>query len=470
MAQIPNTTDTLQECMDLGMYHEPLKLFFSHQPQALRYYADVPRSTLNTILHYAVAPNCADCLSPSFVNHILNLNKKHNLGLLQAKNNFDYEPLHSMLSSSMNYDAALFERVVQEGNNVNTIVPSAWRRDWSGNSILVLFASPCYSNREVKLREEKLKILLKYGAQVNLQNARGETALYLLCGDLKRPQFNYNINPNLKSVKVLLEHGADPTIRANNGETALDRALHDYENSYCPEYVEIIQTFLTRGCEIPFAYLKWCYPHSGGYGENDGYSTWSEIFRPFSHRANWRLLSPSGDKSTYLHQMIKQSNRFNETFFRQYCTFMKDNHLEDFRWQLLQKNDSDGKQLTPLSYAVEHWRTNQNSISYMYLDNIRTLQAFIRAVFPTQAERDAAGYFEGDPELVPGQTNVEPPPEPILPTPPEPESEIEPAPPIVPQPAKKTFFGTLIEKISYVFALQMKVLKYLLSFFGFFKS
>ena len=64
------------------------------------------------------------------------------------------------------------------------------------------------------ISKEIIKILLNYKANINLQNTRGDTALILSC-ELK------NLIIDKEFIKVLLENGADPNLQNKNGLTAL---------------------------------------------------------------------------------------------------------------------------------------------------------------------------------------------------------------------------------------------------------
>src|SRR5271166_4467869 len=65
-----------------------------------------------------------------------------------------------------------------------------------------------YSNVDV------LQMLLKNGANPNLQSNNGFTALM-------RASINSNTDSNIETVKILLENGANPNLQDNDGFTAL---------------------------------------------------------------------------------------------------------------------------------------------------------------------------------------------------------------------------------------------------------
>ncbi len=68
--------------------------------------------------------------------------------------------------------------------------------------------------------QESLEILIKAGANLNIQNKQGQTALVYAIEEHQK--FNKDIVE--RAVKVLLEAGADPNIEDNNGDSALDIA------------------------------------------------------------------------------------------------------------------------------------------------------------------------------------------------------------------------------------------------------
>lgn len=64
--------------------------------------------------------------------------------------------------------------------------------------------------------------LLRHGANVNVQNSKGVTALHMV---LKK-------NSDRKHVEMLLRHGADPTIRSKDGKTSLDLVARRRDKTY----------------------------------------------------------------------------------------------------------------------------------------------------------------------------------------------------------------------------------------------
>jgi ankyrin repeat protein len=75
---------------------------------------------------------------------------------------------------------------------------------------------------------EKVRKLLKKGADVNAKNFLGYTPLHYGAA-----------NGHIEVVKLLLEHGADPNIKNNEGKTAIDLARKE---GYF-DIVELIEEF-----------------------------------------------------------------------------------------------------------------------------------------------------------------------------------------------------------------------------------
>jgi len=64
--------------------------------------------------------------------------------------------------------------------------------------------------------------LLRHGANVNIQNSKGLTALHLV---LKK-------NSDRKHVEMLVRHGADPTIKSRDGKSPLDLVRNRRDKTY----------------------------------------------------------------------------------------------------------------------------------------------------------------------------------------------------------------------------------------------
>ena len=64
--------------------------------------------------------------------------------------------------------------------------------------------------------------LLHHGANVNFQDSKGVTALYLVLKKESAP----------RHVAMLVRHGADPTIRSKDGKTPLDLVAKRRDKTY----------------------------------------------------------------------------------------------------------------------------------------------------------------------------------------------------------------------------------------------
>lgn len=113
-------------------------------------------------------------------------------------------------------------------------------RQWNGESALFAIAQ----NESKKAETEQIiHDLVDAGANVNLHNDRGETAIFLACQNWKavRPLVESGASLNLKDkngntammgcvypeyIKAMIEAGADPTIRDKQGQTASQKMRH----------------------------------------------------------------------------------------------------------------------------------------------------------------------------------------------------------------------------------------------------
>lgn len=98
------------------------------------------------------------------------------------------------------------------------------------------FSTPLHYAAE-KSRGECIKLLVKYGADVNIKNKHGDTPLHLASGFSR-----------LKSVKALLECGADPNISGEDDKTVLEYVIRS--DDYSQEKLKIIYLLLNNGADI----------------------------------------------------------------------------------------------------------------------------------------------------------------------------------------------------------------------------
>jgi ankyrin repeat protein len=83
-------------------------------------------------------------------------------------------------------------------------------------------------------RAKCILILIKYGANVNINIHYGNTPLHMCCRSYC----------SLNSVKALLENGANVTIRNNEGETPLDLVMQNKgKNIGYDKLIELLQVY-----------------------------------------------------------------------------------------------------------------------------------------------------------------------------------------------------------------------------------
>ena len=80
---------------------------------------------------------------------------------------------------------------------------------------------------------DDVKGLIDMGADINYQDSDGQSLLIILCtnniytSNHTETNHNYNYNTNTNNLKLLLESGADVDIQNEYGNTALMHSLHD---------------------------------------------------------------------------------------------------------------------------------------------------------------------------------------------------------------------------------------------------
>lgn len=86
-------------------------------------------------------------------------------------------------------------------------------------------------------RTEAVKYLLSKGADPELRNEKGQTALHIAVSN----DHLYGTYRQRQTTRLLLEHGADPNVMDNNGLTCLNKAIHD---------VELVALLIKHGADI----------------------------------------------------------------------------------------------------------------------------------------------------------------------------------------------------------------------------
>lgn len=120
----------------------------------------------------------------------------------------------------------MFDFLVSIGADIHSVNRRKGRKD---NTILTSVQQIAYlrSAEEKSVPEENiLRKLLAYGADVNFQNHKGETALHLAVKQFFEPMKQPEC-PDI--IALLIEHGADPNLRSLKGETAWDIAQRNQD-------------------------------------------------------------------------------------------------------------------------------------------------------------------------------------------------------------------------------------------------
>jgi ankyrin repeat protein len=90
-----------------------------------------------------------------------------------------------------------------------------------------------------------LTVLVKYGAQINLQNKNGST-----------PLFYSILNRNTDKTLLLLEYGADFDLQDNSGSTVLHLTIYDHKldpalwNALIPSRIDFVRLLLKYKCDV----------------------------------------------------------------------------------------------------------------------------------------------------------------------------------------------------------------------------
>ena len=113
--------------------------------------------------------------------------------------------------------------LLEKGVDVN------YQRENDGWTALIRASYFSYSNN---FRIDIIRLLIEYGANVNLQDKDGYTALVFA-----------SYNGHTEAVKLLLANGADPDLQDNNRRTALMYASHN-------GHIEIVKLLLAAGAKV----------------------------------------------------------------------------------------------------------------------------------------------------------------------------------------------------------------------------
>ena len=120
------------------------------------------------------------------------------------------------------YDLQLSKELIIAGANLDL-------QDNYGNTALMFACNG--------IKTQHIQMLIKAGASINKQNNKGETALMLIC--------QQNVNDKLQTIQELIEAGANVNLRDNKNYTALSHLLDnntkmDCEKIFSTDYATFI--------------------------------------------------------------------------------------------------------------------------------------------------------------------------------------------------------------------------------------
>jgi len=141
--------------------------------------------------------------------------------------------LHILCKRSRDSTIDTFEYLISQGFNVNIN-----KKNNEGNTPLIELSYNIYNT----YLGEYISILMKYNADVNLVNNKGESAFFIAC---KMAQYG--------TAYTLIQYGADPYIKDNEGHSALRKFakyLVTHENYYYREKTKLLDLLLELGFDI----------------------------------------------------------------------------------------------------------------------------------------------------------------------------------------------------------------------------
>lgn len=344
-----------------GMYLAALKIYYLHKPENLNKGAD------GNILHKAL-----ERISDSsfiFIQFILDMNEKYNLGLLTQKNKKGQIPFEIVVGGSrlkaeeyciilkrMLKDVADPKKLIDESFAIHGLV-------WASSSEFDFTAA--------------IKLLASYGADLNQKDSKGAPLHYAACA--------YNIP---EALRVLLELGADVYVKTDDGRDALemceDNLLGEY-NIKIPEHFVIkkneknpkvildnilkMDYLIEKMDEIPFRFLKYLNPQSSG----------SAIFQiknllyKYSKKINW--LAKDNQDNNYLHLLIeKKTYGLHEIDLKQFYKWMFENHREKFGEMLLAKNKNNQN---PYELFIDKLSKVDSLFQFMHDSDLKELKRYM---------------------------------------------------------------------------------------------
>lgn len=351
----------LRECVDAGAYLAPLTIYYAYKPEALHNRASHPDNNegfKRNILHNAVASNYS-VFSPAFVKFILNMNKTHQLGLLEEKDCSGQMPIHKLCAY---YPSKKLKKILKfdpnAKENVNALTSYNNETGFQATPLYFLCQRKHGYNIE---NEENIELFIKNGAEVNKLNEMGDTVLHLLADE----QRNYEYIP------LLLKHGADPTLKNKDGKTVLDLLLRHIQkvgaiDKLCVK--KTISLLLKKGCQIPFSELRFIDPTSYVSQLSD----WNKFEIIKFKKVDWTIQEEKTGNN-YLHYLIDNCNFLN---VKDFCELIKKENPVALQKMLNTKN-AEGK--TP--YALS--KTNKDFMMREVLDKYKSdIASSIKSVKP----------------------------------------------------------------------------------------
>jgi len=139
---------------------------------------------------------------------------------------------------------ALNGEPVANVTQITRVMPFSGKPNVNGKKLIggntpLMVAIQKYSNLEI------VELLITNGADVNLTNSHGDTALHLalLHENIIKKRFIYDNQFN--TFKLLIDKGADVNIQNKDGNTPLHLALNDFEKN-----LEIVKLLIDKGANV----------------------------------------------------------------------------------------------------------------------------------------------------------------------------------------------------------------------------